>query len=315
MPSTPRAPLDLDAVARWAEELLGPVRAVSLAARTRLNGGEVSDAVERVDLDVRPASGEARTLALVYKRTVAAELQALRALREVPGIAGAVPVLIDGGIDADGAWIAIPFHAGEPPAGHEQVPASVLESLAPVHARFTHGTDRLTGIERIDPAFWRRMCLETALGGVASAARRRAHPVLHRAASLLPGWAEDPRIARALATLPPTLVHGDVHAGNVLRSPAGAVLIDWGSARIGPAMLDVANCAAPGSANHRAYLAAWERAGGSPLDPELADRGFRWATVQVNVQYLGWAAEHLDPPRIAGMLDRAETAMNALGCH
>jgi hypothetical protein len=41
-------------------------------------------------------------------------------------------------------------------------------------------------------------------------------------------WSTDHRIVHALAVLPPVLVHGDVHAGNVLISPDSAVLIDWG---------------------------------------------------------------------------------------
>lgn len=45
----------------------------------------------------------------------------------------------------------------------------------------------------------------------------------------------------------------------------------------------------------------------------LADIGYQWAEVHVNVQYLGWAAQHLGSEQVEGMLDRAEAALNALG--
>jgi hypothetical protein len=41
-----------------------------------------------------------------------------------------VPVLIDGGIDDDGAWALLPFYRGSPPAEHHNVPSSVLAALA-----------------------------------------------------------------------------------------------------------------------------------------------------------------------------------------
>ncbi len=78
-------------------------------------------------------------------------------------------------------------------------------------------------------------------------------------------------------------------------------------------MLDVVNCAPPGSANHEAYLKAWAEITGAPLNPRTAAIGFSWAAVHVNVQYLGWAAQHLGPSRVETMLDQAEAAREELG--
>jgi thiamine kinase-like enzyme len=47
--------------------------------------------------------------------------------------------------------------------------------------------------------------------------------------------------AHEIAGLPRTLLHGDVHPGNVLVHADQATLIDWGGSRIGPAALDLAN--------------------------------------------------------------------------
>jgi aminoglycoside phosphotransferase (APT) family kinase protein len=136
---------------------------------------------------------------------------------------------------------------------------------------------------------------------------------LDRANRLVRSWSTDHRMVDALAVLPSALVHGDVHAGNVLISPDSAVLIDWGNARIGPAMLDVANCAPPGSANHDAYLRAWAESTGAPLNPMTAAVGSPWASVHVNVQYLGWAAQHLAPSRVETCLIRPKRHSRSSG--
>ncbi|HEV8220976.1 MAG TPA: phosphotransferase, partial [Streptosporangiaceae bacterium] len=76
--------------------------------------------------------------------------------------------------------------------------------------------------------------------------RRQPPATVARARALLSRAATDPAVLAALASLTPTLLHGDVHPGNVLVTGHRATLIDWGSSRVGPAMLDLANLAAPG---------------------------------------------------------------------
>jgi hypothetical protein len=88
--------------------------------RTRFAGGEVSDSVERLDVAVHLVSGAILTEPLVLKRTSPWELVTLRAIADVPAITRTVPVLIDDGVDDDGAWALLPFYPGSPPA--TQVP-------------------------------------------------------------------------------------------------------------------------------------------------------------------------------------------------
>ena len=126
--------------------------------------------------------------------------------------------------------------------------------------------------------------------------------------------AEDDRVAEVLARLPRTLLHGDVHTGNILVPAASgeATLIDWGSARTGPAMLDLANVTSVGSDEFTAYVRAWERSAGRPLDPQAVELGYRWAALQIPVQYLAWVVSTRPPQAVAKALDRAEAALAAL---
>ena len=112
---------------------------------------------------------------------------------------------------------------------------------------------------------------------------------------------------QVLQRLPVTLVHGDVHPGNIIRSPEGeSVLIDWGNARIAPAMLDLANVVTLGSDSWAAYFSTWEKAGGPPLDPAQIRREYDWAVAMVNLQYLPFAAAYRNenvPKMVERILD------------
>ena len=95
----------------------------------------------------------------------------------------------------------------------------------------------------------------------------------------------------ALEKLPVTLTHGDVHPWNIIRLPdERSILIDWGGARIAPAMLDLANLVEIDSLNWAAYLSTWEAASGIAMDVGLARLRYHWATVMVNLQYLPFRA-------------------------
>lgn len=48
-------------------------------------------------------------------------------------------------------------------------------------------------------------------------------------------WANDDRVADALEILPRTLVHRDMHLGNILVGDHGTTIIDLGNAFAGPA--------------------------------------------------------------------------------
>lgn len=87
--------------------------------------------------------------------------------------------------------------------------------------------------------------LETALGfrgSTGSSALERSLPALRRIAENLPAIRSE--LSRFDA-LPPTIIHGDLHPGNVLVRTRGGVpqpvLLDWARARVGSPLEDVAS--------------------------------------------------------------------------
>jgi Phosphotransferase enzyme family len=241
--------------------------------REPLTGGYVSDAVERIDLDV-----DGRAVAVVLKSTSAVEVAAMRAVAVVGGVTGALAV--------GPGWVVLPFVVSPPLDVDGPVPDAVWDTLARVHTHW-HGK-RPRGIPVVDGPWWAALCDRTLV------AVRGAH--LGDAERALLAWREDPRILRALATLPRTLCHGDPHRGNVL----GGTLIDWGNARVAHAGLDLAVLRAQGAevpARYTDHAPPWER---------------DWADVQVNVQYLGFAADHLGPERASQMVATATEALARL---
>ena len=65
--------------------------------------------------------------------------------------------------------------------------------------------------------------------------------------------------------LPATLLHGDAYGLNVVVAEQERVpprLIDWGGARVGPIMLDVAMTVERSSDGLSAYLRAWQDVAG-----------------------------------------------------
>ncbi len=75
----------------------------------------------------------------------------------------------------------------------------------------------------------------------------------------------------------------------------GSTLIDWGNARVAPAGLDLATLRAQGATPPSWY-------------PQPTPVGAAWADVQVHVQYLGFAADHLGPARVGEMIATASSA-------
>jgi hypothetical protein len=285
--SAPALPADgawLPAVQRWAG---GPV---AVRGRRDLAGGYVADAVQRVDLE-----SAGRDLAVVVKGAGPTEIAAMRALGEVPGVPR--PRLLAAGPD----WIVTPFYPGHPPTEGEPVADEVFTTLARVHAHWSGR--RPAGIPVVDAAWWARLC-EHILVAVRGGLTRTGDARFATTAGALLRWRDDARVAAALDALPSTLVHGDPHRGNLLAGPDGTVIIDWGNARVAPAGLDLAVLDAQGAAAPAAYRVI--RGAPGPLESA-------WARLQVHVQYLGFAADHLGPARVAEMTAVAGTALAALG--
>jgi hypothetical protein len=248
--------------------------------RAPLSGGYAGTA-ERVDLLV-----DGRVVPVVVKPADPVEVAALRAVAVVDG--ARAPRLLHPDPLVMG-WVD-----GEPGA----VSAAVLESLALVHRHWSRNRPR--GVPVVDGAWWRALCERTGLalrGGLARTGDERYAEAAARVAK----WAGDPRIHRALAVLPRTLCHGDPHRGNLL----GDTLIDWGNARVAPAGLDLAVLRAQGTTELTAYRAVLPEGPHAVVERE-------WAWAHVHVQYLGFAADHLGPERVAEMVGEASQAVERL---
>ena len=319
---------------RWLEAAEGHYgQRLTVAGSRSLAGGYVSDDVRLYEL----AAADAR-FAVVWKRTSAREVAALRAVDQVPGIggpwllahgesgpAGAAAPGGPGGSDA--AWVLMPHHTGTPLVDGQPVPDSVYEILARVHAHYQGRP--VGGLPVVDAAFWRRLCLDVALPAVRGAARRcaeeaggsdaagdvsvAAREILVEAESRLLAWSSDERMLAALAVLPATLAHGDLHRGNILEGPGGSVIIDWGGARIAPGGLDLAVLAEQGGVDHGRYRRRLAELTGRPVVAGLVDVEQQWALATGYVQYLGFAADCMGADRVGVMVDRASQAFDRLG--
>jgi Phosphotransferase enzyme family len=279
----------LPAVARWA----GAQAAVT--GRAPLAGGYVAAAVERVDLEA-----DRRPIAVVLKRTGLGEVAAMRAIAVVPGVQR--PRLLAAGRDRHGAWIVLPFYSG-PALDSGEVPAEVWDVLGRVHAHWHRRRPR--GLPVVDARWWWGMVTGHTVPAVRGARLGTGDARLAEIAELLEAWSTDARVRAALALLPRTLTHGDAHRGNVLLDPDGAVLIDWGNARVAPAGLDVGTLAAQGVPTAAAYVET------TPESLREVER--LWAQVHVHVQYLGFAADHLGTARVIEMVETAARALDELG--
>jgi Phosphotransferase enzyme family len=280
----------LQAVARWAGA------PVAVTARAPLAGGYVAAAVERIDLDA-----DGRRVPVVLKRARPSEVAAMRAIAVVPGVDR--PRLLAAGRDRHGAWLVLPFYAGAP-LDNGEVPAEVWDVLGRVHTHWHRKRPR--GVPVVDARWWWGMVTGHTLPAVRGARDRTGDARLVEIVELLEAWSTDARLRAALALLPRTLTHGDAHRGNVLLAPDGAVLIDWGNARVAPAGLDVATLAAQGAPAPPAYTVP-------AAPPGLREVERLWAQVQVHVQYLGFAADHLGTARVVEMVETAAHGLDALG--
>jgi len=206
-------------------------------------------------------------LELVAKRATPAEAVALGLL---PGEAG-FPRLYDAGADEDGDWVVTSYAAGEVLDWQAEPPGEVYAALARLHVRYA-GCELPAVLPRVDAEFLRMSFGRFARDGV----RRVDHPVREQALAMLDLFVTDSRLVAALDVLPATLLHGDVYGGNVV----GTQLIDWGSARVGPAELDVT------MAGGEVALAAYRAAGGV-----VSEVGLAWGRAVNNAMFVGEVAQ------------------------
>jgi hypothetical protein len=58
--------------------------------------------------------------------------------------------------------------------------------------------------------------------------------------------------------------------------------------------------------------ATWQQITGRPVPDGAAELGYRWAALQIPVQYLPWSAAHLPTGAVEAALDRIEQALDQL---
>lgn len=259
--------------AAWLPVLSRRSGPVSVRSREPLSGGYVSAAVERVEL----SNGDV----VVVKAASPVEVAAMRALAVVADVA---PRPLAAGRD----WLVLPWVDGAPLGPDAPVPDAVWRTLARVHAHWRGKRPR--GVPVVDAAWWAGL-VDRTLAAVRGGLARTGSAEFAEAERVLTAWRADPVVTGAFAVLPRTLVHGDAHRGNVL----GETLIDWGNARVAPAALDLAVLRAQGGVPPSWY-------------PQPAEAESAWAGVQVNVQYLGFAADHLGAARVGEMIEAARAA-------
>lgn len=334
----PLPPIITPAVLEWAARIVPGARVTRCEVRP-LAGGAVSRRVEQVTLHL---TGGHDPLELVRKDAPALEIAGLRAAQAIRPGAGVFPeaaalpggaVLpegvalpegsVPGGTVPEGSaipelvasgpgWLVTAMAPGAPLGWGDAVPANVVDALAGLHARYHGGAGLPEAIPRVTPAWWRALCREWVDPGLREHAARHPAGITARARSLIGRAADTPAASAALAALTPTLLHGDVHPGNIVGGAQRATLIDWGGCRVGPAALDLANLVPAGSADLARYARAWRQRTGRALDGDAIELGYRWAALQIPVQYLPWTAGHRPTGDVEAALDQIERAMSEL---
>jgi aminoglycoside phosphotransferase (APT) family kinase protein len=164
----------------------------------------------------------------------------------------------------------------------------------------------------VTPAWWRSLCLDWVDPRLHEHAATHPADTIARARALIARAADLPAASGVLSELTPTLLHGDVHIGNVLVDDGRATLIDWGNSRIGPAALDLANLVTADSASVARYALTWQELTGQPLPAAAIDLGYRWAALQIPAQYLPWIIEHRPTRAAEAALDQIEQALDQM---
>ncbi len=211
------------------------------------------------------------------------------------------------GVDDDGEWLLVDFIPGERRANALDCPPDVQVTLAAVHTRFANHLTDLPGLPLWNTAFWLEMLdlVDTALATEPWPSQSEVRTRLRDAVEQL---RQSAAVPATLAALPATLLHGDVHGGNMIVNPQdGRVyLFDWGNARIGPAAIDVVNgCSSPEAEQWVGYWEHIQRLTGHQPDAADLRAAFRVGRIAINVQYLPFAIAHLGLARAEAMIAEA----------
>jgi thiamine kinase-like enzyme len=100
-----------------------------------------------------------------------------------------------------------------------------------------------------------------------------------------------------LASLPRTLVHGELYASNVLLAGDRVCVVDWELAGVGPGVLDLAALTAGLADDDASVLAETYRlAREEPPDAKELAFELDCARLHLAIQWLGWSADWTPPP-------------------
>ena len=257
--------------------------------------------VHRIDLDVQ-VEGRHESISVLSKATTAQEIEALRLLNQ-SDLSLMVPELLASHEDDSKHFVLMLHYEGVLADFGEPVPRDVIETLARVHCRY-EGDERLSStIPRADADYMRDLIGYCAGNLDVYPAGRVRESVKFLRDNV------DALIAK-LSDLPLTLTHWDIHPGNIIKCSDGrAILIDWGNARIGPKMIDLANLIEWDSHDCDLYIAEWERCAGRAMDRAEEAVGYQWAKAMTNLKYLPYAVEHSSPYHVARMVNTARASL------
>lgn len=307
--------INLPKLKQYATQHLGLTGEIQALRVTKLTDGSVAVGVYRHDLVMETING-LQDVSFVQKFTYPAEVRVMQALGTMPQLE-TIPQVVDfawSETEADpfAHWHITPFYPGPTLTFEDAVPLEVICDLAQLHSHFLGRAEKFDYLFRVEANFFRRT-FDNALEIVERAEREKPHSIFTEAHQELVAARENGRLYQVLASLPLTLTHGDVHPGNIIQPSQGsAMLIDWGNARVAPAMLDVANLIKLGSESWRQYMNAWAASAQEPLNLQLAQLGYHWATIMVNAQYLPYAVDFTPLKNVAQMVTQIVEAQKKI---
>ena len=293
----------------------GPVAVRGVSVRD-LGGGYASQRVLRLDvrLALAIAIDDAESEwseSFVQKYTSETERDVLGLLSSLAD-EHPLPRLIGTGWDDFGSWVLMPFIEGPLHQGFS-LPPDVVRTLAHVHSHFGAAPSASASLPRIDAEFW-----ADALTRLETAARDAKPGSPECRVRLLEGVAvlrEARQVIDTVRRLPATLLHGDVHPGNIIQCGASdtAVLFDWGNARVGPAGVDLTNCISSSELPEwKSYWDLVEQLTGNPVGVEERSAQFTVGRIITCLQYLPFAIEHHPDERSLSMMGEALRRCDAL---
>lgn len=216
----------------------------------------------------------------VVKLTTAEEIQVLQ-MFAARGV-NCVPGLLAHRITPTHNLVLLPEYSGCHGDFGDDLPESILKVLALIHASFMNVDCDLPAT---DDSYFESL-FRSSFGDPTIYPEYLRDKVIEIRSSVS-------TFASPARDFPHTLVHWDVHPGNILVNAAESVLLDWGNARVGPAMVDLANVVRWDSSDFRTYVTAFESQTHQPFDFELAKHQYNWARALTEVKYLPYGADHM----------------------